>query len=234
VFSEVMSETLPHKSPSCYLGGMHPTTDLKNLRAGDVVNGWRILNPWHQDAWSVFFVVERQDERRLLRVTRLRPDSPEGREQEQLLEREAGALRFLQHPSVLRVHEDGRWPEADTGHRYLVLDFIEGDILSRWARSGATFTQLLQLVSRLSEILRDMHAQGLVHGDLHSDNILVRKADEEPILFNFTSAAWTGHPLQGGEFEPSEDEDRDSLNWLFSPHRQLRLDGLRGRRHPSE
>jgi eukaryotic-like serine/threonine-protein kinase len=213
---------------------MPPTTDLENLRAGDSVNGWRILNPWHQDSWSVFFVVEHQEERRLLRLTRLRPDSPEGREQERLLEREASALRFIQHPSILRVHEDGRWPEADTGHRYLVLDFIEGDILSRWARSGATFTQLLRLVHRLSDILRDMHARGLVHGDLHSENILVRKADEEPILFNFTYAAWPGHPLQEGRFEPSEKEDRDSLDWLFSPHRQLRREGLRGIRRPPE
>jgi serine/threonine-protein kinase len=211
---------------------MSPPPESKNPRAGDVVNGWRILGPWHQDAWSLFFVVERQDARRLLRLAQLRPDSPQGLEQERLLEREAGALRFFQHPSILRLHEEGRWPEADTGQRYLVLDFIEGDVLSRWARSGATFTQLLRLMPRLSDILRDMHAQGLVHGDLHSDNILVRKVDEQPILFDFTSATWPGRPIQGDDFEPSENDDRDSLNWLFTPHRELRRAGLRGRRSP--
>jgi serine/threonine protein kinase len=196
---------------------MNPPTDFKSPAPGDVVNGWRVLGPWHQGTWSTFFIVERQEERRLLRLAQLCPDSPQGREHEQLLEREAGALRFFQHPSILRLREDGRWPEA--GHRYLLFDFIEGELLTHWARSGATFLQLLEVVRRVSGILGDMHAQGLAHGDIHPDNILVRKEDAQPILFNFTRASWPGHPFTGEDFESSEYGDRSNLEWLFGPHR---------------
>jgi len=199
---------------------MSPPTDLRHPVAGDVVNGWRLVHPWHEDSWSLFFVVERQDERRLLRMTRLPPDSPEGVEQEQRLEREAGALRFFQHPSRLRVHEEGRWPQPDTGRRYLVLDFLEADRLSHWARSGVTLPRLVEVMHHLSGLVMDMHAQGLIHGDLHADNILVRKEDRQPILFNFIHATWPGHPSTQGGREPSEDDDLLSLQWLMMPSKQ--------------
>jgi serine/threonine-protein kinase len=196
--------------------------DLAHPVAGDVVNGWRILHPWHQDSWSLFFAVERQEERRLLRMPRLRPDSPEGREQEQFLEREASALRFFQHPSQPRVHEDGRWPEPDTGRRYLVLDVSEAELLSHWALAGATLPQLVEVLRHLSGLVLDMHAQGLVHGDVRADNILVRKEDTRPLLINFLHATWPGQPSPQGGTPPTEAEDLSSLQWLFGPPERSR------------
>jgi serine/threonine-protein kinase len=196
---------------------MNPPTDLENPGAGDVVNGWRLLHPWHEDSWSTFFVAERQDARRLLRMTRLPSDSPEGQEQAQRMEREAGALRFFQHPSRLQVHEDGRWPEAGTGRRYLVLDFIEAETLSSWARSGATLAQVVRVRYHLSGLVLSMHAQGLVHGDLHADNILVRKEDRQPVLFNFIHATWPSHPAPQGGRVPSKVGDLNGLQYLFGP-----------------
>lgn len=163
------------------------------LRPADEVAGWRLLHRWRQDSFSVTWGVERAGERRLLRLALRPPDSPESREMEQALEREAGALRRVQHPNIIRLHEDGRWPEPGHGLRYLLLEYV-ADVNLQVARAhGMTARDVVRIFSQLASAVDAMRHVGINHGAIGPKNILLRE-NGEPVLVDFTSAHWPGNP----------------------------------------
>jgi serine/threonine-protein kinase len=164
-----------------------------SLQPGDEVMGWRILHLWRKDAFSVTYAVARGGERRLLRLALQRPDSPEGRHLERFLEREVGALRRVQHASILRLHEEGRWPDPLHGFRYLLMDHVEGPTLLDWRRRrDATMARFAEVALQLAQTIVAMRDKGLNHGGIRSENILIRESDGRPILIDFSLATWPG------------------------------------------
>jgi eukaryotic-like serine/threonine-protein kinase len=163
------------------------------LRPADEVAGWRVLHHWRQDAFSVTWGVERAGERRLLRLTLRPPDSPKGPAMERYLEREAGALRRVQHPHIIRLHEDGRWPHPEHGFRYLLLEYVEGVSLESARKQGMTALDVANIFSRLASAIDAMHRVGVHHGAIGPRSLLLRGKDE-PIIIDFTSSDWPGNP----------------------------------------
>jgi serine/threonine-protein kinase len=169
------------------------TFDPLALRPADEVAGWRILHRWRQDAFSVTWAVERAGERRLLRLALRPPDSPQGPAMERHLEREAGALRRVQHPHIIRLHEEGRWPEPGHGFRYLLLEYVEDVKLESAREQGMTARDVANIFSRLANAMAAMHRVGVHHGAVGPRSILLRGRDE-PVLIDFTASDWPGNP----------------------------------------
>jgi serine/threonine-protein kinase len=160
----------------------------------DEVVGWRVLRQWRRDAVSVIWSVERGGEHRLLRMALNPRGSPEGPSQERFLEREAGALRRVRHPGILRLHEDGRWPDPVQGFRYLLMDPIEGVDLTVAKRRGMTALQVATVMSRLTQILKALHHEGVFHGLIRPENIILQP-NGQVLLVNFILANWPGNPF---------------------------------------
>ncbi|HEX5745100.1 MAG TPA: serine/threonine-protein kinase [Archangium sp.] len=151
---------------------------------------------WRQDDFSVTWSVERDGERRLLRMALRPPGSREGPKMERFLEREAGALRRVQHACVPRLHEDGRWPDPVHGFRYLLMDHVEGAELTDMRRRGVTALQITRMMMQLAQAVDAMRRAGVNHGAIGPKNILMRDADSPPMLVDFSLADWPGntHP----------------------------------------
>src|SRR5262245_29258783 len=83
-------------------------------------------------------------------------------------EREARAVASLNHPNICTIHDIG---EHD-GHRYLVMELLEGQALNDRLASGAIpMPLLLDLAIQVADALDAAHGAGVIHRDLKPANI---------------------------------------------------------------
>jgi serine/threonine-protein kinase len=91
-------------------------------------------------------------------------------------EREAVAAARIEHPNVATATDFG---QLENGSFYLVLEFIEGQSLSRLiAEKGALSEErALIIVRQIADALSAAHAAGIVHRDLKPDNVMLVAKD---------------------------------------------------------
>ena len=105
---------------------------------------------------------------------------------ESRIDREIGTLKLVSHPNIVRVRAHDRWPDAEKGYLYIVMDFVEGDQLYAWrAKTTPSPRRIVEVFRRLALALAEMHRVGIFHRDIKSANVLVRSADGEPIIVDF-------------------------------------------------
>ncbi len=94
-------------------------------------------------------------------------------------------LAGLTHPYIARLLDGGT---TESGELYLVMEYIEGLPLTRFAdEHKLSIRQRLQLFRMVSEAVQYAHAHLVVHRDLKPDNILVT-AEGTPRLLDFGTA----------------------------------------------
>jgi len=108
------------------------------------------------------------------------------------LQREAVALKALNHPNIVCVIESGRTP---IGLDYLVMNFVDGRPLDAiWkdckfsARIAPEPPARLRLFKRICDIVQAAHLKGITHRDLSPSNILISN-DGEPHILDFGLAS---------------------------------------------
>ncbi len=86
--------------------------------------------------------------------------------------REATALARLSHPHIVGVHDFG---QADDGHYFMVMEFVEGsDLAARLRHDGPLPPdEALRIVRQVCEALHYAHERGVVHRDIKPANILL-------------------------------------------------------------
>jgi tetratricopeptide (TPR) repeat protein len=94
---------------------------------------------------------------------------------------EIDALTRLQHPSIVTVHA----AEVIDGHPVLVMEFIDGGPIDRWAdRQWAQVREparaILECFLQVCAGVSHAHQRGVIHRDLKPSNILVARAPGEP------------------------------------------------------
>ncbi|MGC4806864.1 class III lanthionine synthetase LanKC [Micromonospora sp. DT233] len=124
------------------------------------------------------------------------------------LEREAENLRRLADlPQVPTVHDEFTLGE----HRFLALEFIEGRslnkvVVDRYPLIDADATEAdraayaewaRDVLTQVDEIVTAIHERGLVYGDLHLFNIMVRPDDRVALVDFEVTAPIEGHRRPG-------------------------------------
>src|SRR5690242_11280786 len=83
-------------------------------------------------------------------------------------EREARAISSLNHPNVCTLY--------DVGPNYLVMEFVEGDALSKILQQGPLpLDKALQYAVQIVDALAAAHAKGVIHRDLKPGNVILNK-----------------------------------------------------------
>src|SRR5258706_13653236 len=78
-------------------------------------------------------------------------------------EREAKVISQLQHPHICVLHDVG----SDNGTEYLVMEFLEGEVLSDKVKRGPLPTnELLKIAIEVADALGKAHNAGIIHRDL--------------------------------------------------------------------
>src|ERR671921_1010168 len=89
--------------------------------------------------------------------------------------REAKAASRISHPHAINVTDFG---ESENGVVYLVMEYLRGSTLKDIVRSGGPMAleRVVEIVRQVSGALEAAHAEGVVHRDLKSDNIMLEEA----------------------------------------------------------
>ena len=86
--------------------------------------------------------------------------------------REAQTAGKLTHPNIVTVYDVGE----DLGMSYIVMEFVEGETLTRWMkRQRFTVAQIKHVIFHAGMGLDYAHANGVFHRDVKPDNIMVSK-----------------------------------------------------------
>ena len=85
---------------------------------------------------------------------------------------EARTMATINHPGVVDVYDYGN----ENGTAFLVMEYIEGDALSRTlSRVGRlTPARTMALIAQAADALHAAHEKGIVHRDVKPGNLLVR------------------------------------------------------------
>jgi serine/threonine protein kinase len=83
-------------------------------------------------------------------------------------EREARAISALNHPNICTLH--------DVGPNYLVMEYIEGETLSKLIERGPLpLDKALSYAVQIVDALAAAHAKGVIHRDLKPGNIIITR-----------------------------------------------------------
>jgi eukaryotic-like serine/threonine-protein kinase len=86
-------------------------------------------------------------------------------------EREAKLLASLSHPNIAGIHG----LEEVAGHRYLVLELVEGETLaSRLARGPLPIDETLEIAKQIAAAVEAAHENGVIHRDLKPGNVMLK------------------------------------------------------------
>ncbi len=128
---------------------------------------------------AVFAATQERPERRV--ALKLLQPGLIGESMRRRFELEAEVLGRLHHPGIAAVHGAG---EVDLGYGpqpYLVMEFVDGRELGRFAaEERPSLRERIGLVLDIAEAMAHAHQQGVIHRDLKPANILVECVDGRP------------------------------------------------------
>ncbi len=85
---------------------------------------------------------------------------------------EARTMATINHPGVVNVYDYG----SDQGVTYLIMEFIDGDALSKTLSRVGRLTpgRTMSLIAQAADALQAAHDKGIVHRDVKPANLMVR------------------------------------------------------------
>src|SRR5436190_544019 len=89
-------------------------------------------------------------------------------------QQEARAASALNHPNIITIHEIGQLD----GRHFIAMEFIDGETLGATLRStNFKLRATLEVAIQIASALVAAHKAGIIHRDLKTENIMVRRED---------------------------------------------------------
>ncbi len=96
---------------------------------------------------------------------------------------EFSILSHLHNPSLAEIYDFG-FDDGENNY-FLAEEYFDGEPLSRWS-GRLSFQRLASIAAHICQVLQFLHQQGIFHGDLKPNNILINeKADNAIKLVDF-------------------------------------------------
>ena len=144
--------------PKQKLIGIESFTSDMSLSSGEQLGHYKILSMIGKGGMGEVYL---GTDTRLDRPVAIKVSS---REFNDRFEREARAISALNHPNICTLH--------DVGPNYLVMEYIEGETLSKIiGRGPLPLDKALSYAVQIVDALAAAHAKGVIHRDLKPGNI---------------------------------------------------------------
>lgn len=147
---------------------------------GRTVSHYRILDKLGGGGMGVVYKAEDVNLKRLVALKFLSQQLYNDRGALERFEREARSAALLNHPNICGIYEI----EEDEGKPVLVMEYLEGEPLSR--RIGGKPMEPRELIGiavKVAEALETAHAQGIIHRDIKPGNIFLTKLGPKVLDF---------------------------------------------------
>lgn len=97
--------------------------------------------------------------------------------------KEAKNISKLNHPNIVAIHDIFE----ENGTAYYIMDYIEGISLNDKIKRDGTLLEMeaLELIKIIGSAIGYMHGKSMNHLDIKPANIMLRAADNAPILIDF-------------------------------------------------
>ena len=133
--------------------------------------------------------------RRPVAIKLLRPDLVADPDRRARFVQEARAAASLTHPAIAQIYDID---EAD-GELFIAMEFIDGRTVSRLIAGGELdLLSAVEIALQIAEGLAKAHAQGLIHRDIKSDNIMVTGDGHAKLLDFGLAKLFEAGPDAGG------------------------------------
>src|SRR5882672_7233463 len=166
--------------------------------AGQIVGAYTLERPLGMGGMGTVWLARRSDGRFegsvALKFINLAVLDRVGQER---FQREGTLLARLSHPNIARLFDAGVTPG---GQPYLVLEYIEGTRIDRYADSHRLpIASRLQLFLQVADAVAHAHASLVVHRDLKPSNVLVDTLGQVKLLdFGIATLADASSPDRPG------------------------------------
>lgn len=141
---------------------------------GEVVDGrYRLDDLLGEGAMGAVYSGNQLAVDRRVAVKLLHPFLQRNKDFKARFELEARALARLSHPNCITLFDFGYCDELEIF--YMVLEFVEGDVLADWLVDRVAYSDAIQIAFRVALALEHAHGQGILHRDLKPENIMVSR-----------------------------------------------------------
>src|SRR5262245_43917685 len=139
---------------------------------GQVLGNYRVTGVLGQGGMGMVYEGEHAILRRRVAIKVLLPERSQNAEAVQRFFNEARASTLIHHPGIVDIIDFGYHAG---GSAYIVMEFLEGDSLSRYlGRMQRLSPELaLPVLRQLASALGAAHRKGIVHRDLKPDNLFL-------------------------------------------------------------
>lgn len=147
------------------------STTTGDLIGGKIIDGrYEVLERLGVGAMGTVFLVKHLRLSKLFALKVINPDLAEKPEFLARFEREAHACSRLHHPNCISVTDFGH---TEDGSLFLVMEYVEGEALSDFARDTPTkIPEALEYTRQILLGLEHAHGMGLIHRDIKLENVL--------------------------------------------------------------
>jgi serine/threonine protein kinase len=163
-----------------------PPFTSSQIASGSQILGASAVRALHVVKDIDVYLLSRQEGFSALKIQRLSPDGACATSVRARLQHEAAFLSTLNGVLAPKLLDKGEWD----GRFYVEMEFIEGahaaTAAALWReRGGAKGRQmLLRLAKTIARAYAALHKRGILHGDIHPDNVLIRR-DGTVVLLDF-------------------------------------------------
>lgn len=146
----------------------------------EAIGPYRIVRVLGKGGMGVVLEAIREDIDRRAAIKVLHTELASNAEYAQRFLNEARAVNSIKHPGIVEIYDHGALEDGTT---YLIMEFIEGETLTRRmeASGGAMPVDEVSWIGReVSLAVAAAHKRGIIHRDLKPDNIMIAADAHSP------------------------------------------------------
>src|SRR3984957_12120480 len=149
------------------------------LGTGSLIAHYRVLSRLGEGGMGAVYLADDTRLGRRVALKVLPPNVAADPDRMHRFVQEAKLASALTHPNVAYIYDIGE----DGGHRFLAMEYVEGEPLSvRLGRGPLGFSELLSVGMQVADALDDAHSKGIVHRDIKPSNLMLTPRGHVKVL----------------------------------------------------